>query len=97
MEFSGSWDTDAASPGCVYLVSTGTLPEHQRRGIGNFVKQWEIDWARSHGFTRISTHCRKSNAASFRLNTKFGFQVIGEVADYYTDPDEATTVMELKL
>jgi GNAT superfamily N-acetyltransferase len=97
LEFGGDWGTDKPSPGCVYLASTGILPEFQRKGIGNFVKQWEIDWARSHGFTRISTHCRKSNAGSLRLNTKFGFRVIGEVADYYEDPVEPTIVMELVL
>jgi GNAT superfamily N-acetyltransferase len=97
MEFSGDWDVDKPCAGCVYLVSTAILPEFQRKGIGNFVKQWEIDWARSHGFTRISTHCRKSNVGSLRLNAKFGFQVIGEVVDYYEDPVESTIVMELVL
>jgi ribosomal protein S18 acetylase RimI-like enzyme len=97
MEFSGDRDIDKPCPGCVYLASTGILPEFQRKGIGNFAKQWEIDWARSHGFKRISTHCRKSNQGSLRLNQKFGFKVIGEFSDYYEEPTEATTIMELLL
>jgi ribosomal protein S18 acetylase RimI-like enzyme len=97
LEFSGSWDEDKPCPGCIYLAGTGLLPEFQRKGIGDIVKQWEIDYAKSHGFQRISTHCRKSNLGSLRLNQKFGFQIIGEFADYYEDPDEATTVMELIL
>ncbi len=97
LEFSGSWEFDAQCPRCVYLASTGILPEHQRKGIGIWVKQWEIDWARSNGFTRISTHCRKSNFGSLRLNAKFGFVITAEIPGYYEDPDEPTIVMELVL
>jgi len=39
----------------------------------------------------------KSNIGIIRLNAKFGFVVIGEVADHYDDPDEPAIVMELKL
>jgi ribosomal protein S18 acetylase RimI-like enzyme len=97
MVFSGDWKVDKKNPGCLYIASTGILPEFQHKGVGNFVKQWEIDWARSHGYAEISTHCRKSNVGSLRLNTKFGFEIIGELLDYYTDPIEPTVVMELKL
>jgi len=97
LEFSISEEEEIPSPGCVYLATTGILPGNQKRGIGGRVKEWQINWARSHGFTRISTHCRESNIGSLHLNRRFGFEVIGRLANYYEDPDEATIVMELKL
>lgn len=97
VEFSGSWDIDKSNPGSLYIASTGILPEFQQKGIGNIVKQWEIDWAKSHGFKRISTNCRASNQGSLRLNAKFGFKVISEIPHYYEDPDEPAIVMKLEL
>ena len=84
-------------PGSLYIVSTGLLPEFQGKGIGSFVKQWQIDYAKSHGFRVINTNCRRSNEASYRLNTKFGFVYIGQVPDYYEDPTEDALVLELRL
>lgn len=97
VEFGGSWEKDDPCPKCLFIVTTGILPEFQRKGIGNYVKQWQIDFARRGGFTRISTNFRKSNVGSLRLNEKFGFKVVGEVADYFSDPDEPSIVMELVL
>ena len=97
VEFGGSWEKDDPCPGCLFIVTTAILPEFQRKGIGNFVKAWQINFAKRGGFKRISTNFRKSNVASLRLNTKFGFKVIGEVADYFSDPLEPSIVMELQL
>jgi len=97
MNFSGFFDKDMSEQGCLYLVSTGILPEFQGRGIGNIVKRWEVEWARTHRFTRISTNCRASNTGSLRLNQKFGFKIIGEVPNYYEAPIESAIAMELTL
>ena len=97
LDFGGSWEKDAPCPGCLFIVTTGILPDYQRKGIGSFVKEWQIDFARRGGFTRVSTNFRKSNIGSRRLNEKFGFKVVGEVADYFSDPDEPSIVMELEL
>ncbi len=96
-EIGVDWKTDKPSPGCLYIASTGLLPEFQSQGIGSVVKQWEIDYAKAHRFERVFTHCRASNAKSLGLNQKFGFAITRTVPDYYEDPKEDTVVLELKL
>ncbi len=83
-------------PGSLYIASTGILPRYQGMGFGRLLKSWEISYARYHGFTRIVTNMRKSNAAMIRLNRQFKFRVVRTTPDYYRDPAEATVVMELR-
>jgi ribosomal protein S18 acetylase RimI-like enzyme len=40
---------------------------------------------------------RQSNLRVIRLNEKFGFTQRETSPDYYSDPDEAALVMELRL
>jgi GNAT superfamily N-acetyltransferase len=84
-------------PKCLYIVSTGTLPEVQGQGLGTKQKQWQIEYARLRGFEFIVTNMRQSNSRIMRLNEKFGFKARELVPGYYDDPDEAAVVMELKL
>lgn len=84
-------------PGCLYIESTGVLPEHQRQGFGARMKDWQIEYARQHGFRLIVTNARQSNNSSIRLNQKFGFRTREVVPDYYSDPDEPAIVMELEV
>ena len=97
MEFSRSWDEDNPSPGSMYLISVGILPEFQKRSFGSVAMQWLIHYARSKGFARISTNCRKGDVGSLRLHKKFGFRVVDEVSDYYRNPVETAVVMQLIL
>ena len=84
-------------PGYLYIASTGVLPEFQGKGLGRKQKEWEIDYAREHGFTAIVTHMRKSNLKMRSLNESFGFKFRCFEPDYYTTPDEPAVVMELLL
>lgn len=90
-------EEETPSPGSLYLVSTALIPRYQGRGIGTFLKSWEIQWARKHGFDRICTNCRASNAGSLRLNKKFGFRVTGRKPRYYKKPVEDAIVLKLRL
>lgn len=85
------------SPGSLYIASTGILPKFQGRGLGQLFKAWQISYARAYGFGRIVTNTRKRNAAMLALNRKFGFRTVRTTRDYYSDPPDATVVMELKL
>lgn len=85
------------SPGCLYVTSTGILPEFQGRGIGTFAKQWQIEYARRKGFVRIETNCRASNSRILSLNKKFGFVPTREIPHCYKDPEESAIVLELVL
>jgi ribosomal protein S18 acetylase RimI-like enzyme len=81
-------------PGSLYIESTGLLPKYQRQGYGAKIKEWQIDYAKKHGFKVIVTNARESNIASVRLNQRFGFTICDTVPDYYSNPDESATVME---
>jgi ribosomal protein S18 acetylase RimI-like enzyme len=81
-------------PGTLYIMTTGVLPEYRNRGYGQAQKQWQIEYARSHGFKKIVTNSRQSNTRMIELNRKYGFKVRGLVPDYYHDPAEAAVVME---
>jgi ribosomal protein S18 acetylase RimI-like enzyme len=88
---------DKPRPKCLYVVSTGVLPESQGQGFGEKQKEWQIEYARQRGFELIVTNMRESNSRIIRLNKKLGFAVRESVPGYYSDPDEAALVMELKL
>lgn len=83
------------SDDCLYITSTGILPRFQGRGWGAFLKAWEIVYARHCGFKRVLSHVRKSNTRIIKLNQKFGFRVVREMPNYYTDPREDGLLMEL--
>ena len=84
-------------PGCLYISSTGVLPEVQEQGFGSAQKKWQIEYAKRNGFTRIVTNMRQSNERIIKLNEKFGFKRRKIHPHYYGDPDEAAIVMELDL
>lgn len=84
-------------PKCLWIVSTGILPEFRGQGFGTKQKQWQIEYARQRGFEMIVTNMRQSNSRIIGLNKKFGFTARELVFGYYSGPDEAAVVMELKL
>ncbi|MEP6716038.1 MAG: N-acetyltransferase [Terriglobia bacterium] len=88
---------DHPRKGWLYIASTAIARRHQGRGFGTILKSWEIAYAKFHGFRRVVTHSRRSNAAMIALNRKAGFQVVREIGHYYAEPDESAVVMELKL
>lgn len=83
--------------GCLYLVSTGILPEYQGKGFGRKQKIWQIEYARQNGFSSIVTNMRESNHRIIRLNEALGFEFRVKVPAYYAIPVEAAIVMEFSL
>lgn len=81
-------------PGTLYIATTGILPRYQGLGLGQLMKAWQVSYARYHGFHRIVTNTREGNHRMIALNRKFGFRVVRTTADYYSDPADATVVME---
>ena len=65
--------------------------------MGRLLKCWQIAFARHHGFHSIVTNTRSSNQKMVELNRKFGFKTVRKIPRYYSDPVEATVVMELDL
>jgi GNAT superfamily N-acetyltransferase len=83
-------------PHCLYIASTGILPEFQNQGFGKQLKQWEIAFAKEHGFERLVTLMRRSNDRIVGLNTSIGF-VVRQDASYVYSDGEPGIVMELEL
>jgi GNAT superfamily N-acetyltransferase len=91
-------DASQRRRGSLYIASTGILPSHQRRGLGERFKLWQIAWARRHGFTRIVTNSRRSNRHMIHVNEKYGFKILRTTRwNYYQRPAEPAVVMELRL
>jgi N-acetylglutamate synthase-like GNAT family acetyltransferase len=97
---------DGKTVGCValetdkrdelWIASTAILPEFRGMKFGEKLKQWQIDHAKSHGFSRIGTVMRQSNAPIIQLNKKFGFTP-RHTSHKYFSPDEPGLGMELRL
>lgn len=83
--------------GALAITSTGLLPSWQGRGLGQVMKAWQIAYAKRHGYRKLVTEMRASNARMIRLNKAFGFRVSRTRAGSYVEPDEAAVIMELAL
>ncbi len=83
--------------GSLYISTTGILPGFLSKGLGQLLKSWEIAYAKNQGFRRIVTNTRERNTKMISLNEKFGFKTIRKTPTYYSDPTEATVVMELRV
>jgi ribosomal protein S18 acetylase RimI-like enzyme len=81
----------------LYIATTGILPKYQRQGFGQLMKAWQIAYAQHRGYRRLACHSRESNSPMIALNERFGFRVIRKTPGYYTEPDEAAVLMELRL
>jgi ribosomal protein S18 acetylase RimI-like enzyme len=88
---------ESPRPGCLYIVSTGVVPEARKRGLGRKLKEWQIEYARSHGFEVIVTNMRQTNHPIIRLNEALGFRRRSIHPSFYEDPPEDAIVMELRL
>jgi GNAT superfamily N-acetyltransferase len=83
-------------PRCLYIASTGILPEFQNQSFGKQLKQWEIEFAKERGFERLVTLMRRGNDRIIRLNTSLGF-VVRQDARFVYSNGEPGVVMELEL
>ena len=84
-------------PGCLYIMTTGVLPELQGQGYGKIQKAWQIEYARKNGFKCIAAETRQSNYRMIAVNKKAGFREVKVVHGYYHEPEEAAIVMEMEL
>jgi ribosomal protein S18 acetylase RimI-like enzyme len=90
-------DENVFQEGTLYIETTGILPEYRGKGLGNYIKKWQLDYARQNGFKRIVTNCRESGSIIISLNKRHGFRVVRTTPAYYENPVEATVVMDILL
>jgi ribosomal protein S18 acetylase RimI-like enzyme len=92
-----AFEKGGEAKGSLYISTTGILPKYRGLGYGRLMKAWQIAYARRHGFRRLVTHTRQSNAAMIALNERFGFRIVRTTPRYYDEPPESAVFMELKL
>lgn len=65
----------AARPGTASHAFTGVKRAWRGRGVAGALKRAQIEWARSHGFSRLVTQNEESNVPMLRLNDRLGYRV----------------------
>ena len=70
---------------------------HARCGIGKQLMTTVMTESLKRYATRILLEVRKSNASAIRFYEQFGFKIMGERKDYYSNPIEDAYVMEKPL
>ena len=94
--FKANFDyDDKRKSGCLFIASTGIVPEMQGYGLGRRMKQWQIEYAKRNGFKVLQTNMRQSNHEIIGLNNALGFGITRVHRGYYPKPPEAAVVMEL--
>ena len=70
---------------------------HARSGIGKQLMNTVVSESLKRYASRVLLEVRKSNASAIRFYEGFGFKVLGERKDYYSNPIEDAFVMEKSL
>lgn len=71
------------------LYSLAIAADSRGLGIGNSLLEAGELMARQHGCSRLRLEVRRDNAPARRLYERRGYRLIGEVADYYEDGEDA--------
>ena len=70
---------------------------HARSGIGKQLMNTVVSESLKRYASRVLLEVRKSNLSAIRFYEGFGFKVLGERKDYYSNPIEDAFVMEKNL
>jgi ribosomal protein S18 acetylase RimI-like enzyme len=87
---------EAPRIGYLLIASIGVLPERRNEGLGTRFTQWQVEYARTHGFSTVVATTRESNAAMIHLYEKLGFEVRC-ITGYYDEPVERAVVFDLSI
>ncbi len=67
---------------------------YARLGIGKQLMTAAMDESRRREAAKVVLEVRKSNASAMNFYVKFGFKIVGERKNYYSNPIEDAFVME---
>lgn len=76
-----------------HISTIAVHPRLRRKGIGQLILLAMIEKARSGGADHITLEVRASNLVAQNLYRKYGFQVVGQRGEYYSDNNEDAVVM----
>ena len=60
---------------------------HRRQGVGRALLEAAVDWARSHGVSKLELHVFPHNEGAIALYDRFGFEREGYRKRHYRRPD----------
>lgn len=73
----------------VHVHNIAVHPRHRRRGIARALMDTVAAYQTQFGVARAFLEVRKSNVAARALYERYGYEVTGERAGYYTDGEDA--------
>lgn len=79
------------------ILNLAVAPSARRQGEGRRLLLWLYEEFRKKGASRVFLEVRESNVAAIAFYQIMGFRAAGTRRDYYQNPSEAATVMELWL
>ena len=79
------------------ITNVAVSPEFRRLGVGSMLIREMITMARQKKLVGLNLEVRKSNTAAQKLYGKYGFCVVGERKNYYSDNKEDAYIMKLTL
>ena len=79
------------------ITNVAVSPICRRLGIGSMLIKEIIKEAKENKLVCLNLEVRKSNIAAQNLYKKYGFHVVGERKNYYSDNKEDAYIMKLTL
>lgn len=79
------------------ITNVAVSPKCRRMGIGSMLIERIIKEARKKELISLNLEVRKSNLPAQKLYEKYGFLVVGERKNYYSDNKEDALIMRLSL
>lgn len=75
------------------ITNIAVHPDYRRKKIASTLLEQIIDFAASTKLAFITLEVRKSNINAIKLYEKYGFEIVGERKNYYSDNRETALLM----
>lgn len=87
--YMGYWE----APQEAHIINLAIGPDFRKRGLGQQMMEFCMDYAQKRGAHLATLEVRQSNEAAQRLYEKCGFRVVAIRKKYYSDNQEDAVVM----
>ena len=81
--------------GEVFITNVAVLNDYRKQGVATALIKELINICRKNNASYLTLEVRKSNIAAINLYKKLGFSVVGERADFYSNPTENALLYSL--
>jgi len=77
------------------VLMLAVLPEHRRRSIGQILMQALYEACALNGIDTVSLEVRKSNVSALQFYRKQGYDVEGEIKNFYSNGEDAYKLVKV--